>query len=960
VIGPLGAGGMGIVLIGYDPALERKVALKLLRPTADAGARSAALEREARAMARLAHPNVVTVFEVDRIGDRTFVAMELVEGSTLRGWSEARARSWREIVRMFVAAGRGLAAAHAAGLVHRDFKPDNVLIGGDGRPRISDFGLVREAVGEPELAAELDALGVAPTTRGTAAGTPAYMSPEQWAGQRIDARGDQFAFCVALWETLFDRRPFPGETARELRAAVQAGALDDRPGRRRVPRKLHAALRRGLAVDPAARWPDLTTLLDALARLARGGRRGALLAAALAAAAVSAVIAVAVVGGRGAPEPCAAPRARLAGVWDPPRQAAVQLAFEATRAVYAADTWRRVRARLEDRASAWAGMVRDACQARVERRQSDAAVDLRMGCLERRRAELDALLALWAGGTDAAMVEHAIDSVRGLASLAECADVVELAARAPPPSDPIRAARIAAARARLERVRALVLAHRWVEARPAAIAVRAEADATGWPGLRAEAAFAVGDVLSRLADPGAEPPLLDAVRLAGAARDDRLAARALIALVSYVAEDEQQAPRALALAEIADGAIARAGDDDELRARLQLARGDALLTSGKYDAARDAYLRGRAHFRAALGPASLEVRLIDGDLARVAQGAGDYATAGQLGRAALATVIAELGRDHPQTASCLNNLGQVSDLVGDLDAAAGYYQEALALKRRVLGPEAASTALTMNNLGTVEVVRGDLEAAQALFEGALAIRERVLGPRHGYVATTLGNLAGLRRKQGRHAEALALLERALAIKIAAYGAGHPSVAYTAIAIGEVRRAQGDPGQAVAWFERALEIRRAALGPAHPETVDAMVEVAAELAALGRCPQARQVIATARAALDARVGRPGAALAVALGAEARCDLAAGAAARAVAGYARAVALAAGPAALIRRGELRAWLARARWAAGQPAAAREAAQVAVRELSADADGAVARTALRGWLARVPGGAGSPARE
>src|SRR6185295_681534 len=213
-------------------------------------------EAEARAMARLAHPNVVTVFEIGRTGDQMYVAMELVAGTTLRGCLRERPRRWREVVETFLAAGRGLAAAHAAGLIHRDFKPDNVLIGSDGRPRVSDFGLVI-GTGSGEDLVELAERSGDATLRGSAAGTPAYMSPEQWDGRPVDARSDQFAFCVALWEALYDRRPFRGTQSQELRDAIRTGVITDPPSGRRVPRWLQAVVRRGLAVDPGARWPDM-------------------------------------------------------------------------------------------------------------------------------------------------------------------------------------------------------------------------------------------------------------------------------------------------------------------------------------------------------------------------------------------------------------------------------------------------------------------------------------------------------------------------------------------------------------------------------------------------------------------------------------------------------------------------------------------------------------------------------
>jgi eukaryotic-like serine/threonine-protein kinase len=295
-IGVLGSGGMGVVLSAYDPTLDRNVAIKLLRPDLW-GSEAAGVERlwrEAQAMAKLSHPNVVAVYESGHAGGREFLAMELVEGMTLRAW-QAYERRWEEIVEMYVGAGRGLAAAHAAGLVHRDFKPENVLIGHDGRPRVGDFGLVAEGVRVDKTDVE-----GAPTETGLAVGmswvgTPAYMAPEQWEGVSLDGRADQFSFCVALWEALYGSAPFGlSGDATELRRAVLAGEIRA-PARSRGPAWLEGALRRGLERDPARRWPSMAPLLGELSRGAVRRRRvsvafAAALAATLSGAALAAVL----------------------------------------------------------------------------------------------------------------------------------------------------------------------------------------------------------------------------------------------------------------------------------------------------------------------------------------------------------------------------------------------------------------------------------------------------------------------------------------------------------------------------------------------------------------------------------------------------------------------------------------------------------------------------------------------
>ncbi|MBK9262119.1 MAG: protein kinase [Polyangiaceae bacterium] len=269
----IGAGAMGVVYEAFDAQLDRRVAIKLVRNENKVEAHTNRLLREARAMAKLAHPNVVTVYDVGQWEGGLFVAMELVRGGTLQGWLAAQTRGVRETLDMFLAAGRGLVAAHGAGLIHRDFKPANVLVGEDDRPRVADFGLVRLA-GEVLLGAEPSSAFVDgfSTATGAVLGTPAYMAPEQLQGARVGAGADQFSFCVALYEALCGVLPFGGGTCEDRLRAIQAGELTPpAPGRRPVRRVLDV-LRRGLSAEPHARFPSMQTLLDALIVAERRGK----------------------------------------------------------------------------------------------------------------------------------------------------------------------------------------------------------------------------------------------------------------------------------------------------------------------------------------------------------------------------------------------------------------------------------------------------------------------------------------------------------------------------------------------------------------------------------------------------------------------------------------------------------------------------------------------------------------
>jgi serine/threonine protein kinase len=287
----LGAGGMGVVWAAYDPDLERPVAIKVLRSIDDGATQRTRLLREARAMARLKHANILTVYEVGTDRNRDYIAMELIDGADLDAWLKTRPpRS--DIVAALLAAGRGLAAAHDVGLVHRDLKPHNILRGRDGSVYVTDFGLARgqiedgpEIVQQIALAATEVASGSHPrayprgidsvldsplTQTGVLIGTPAYMAPEQFAGRAPDPRTDQFAYCITVWEALTGARPFAGSTLDELRAAASGGVPPAAP---ELSPRLRAVLVRGLAADPAQRWPDMHVLLRELAAALTPPRR---------------------------------------------------------------------------------------------------------------------------------------------------------------------------------------------------------------------------------------------------------------------------------------------------------------------------------------------------------------------------------------------------------------------------------------------------------------------------------------------------------------------------------------------------------------------------------------------------------------------------------------------------------------------------------------------------------------
>ncbi|MGN6108396.1 MAG: serine/threonine-protein kinase, partial [Kofleriaceae bacterium] len=360
---PLGRGATGAVFAAFDPELDRLVALKLMHP---ALAQRERVQREARALARLADPHVVAVYDAGALDGELFLAMELVDGTDLRSWM--RGRPLRELVDAFVQAGRGLAAAHAAGLVHRDFKPDNVLIGRDGRVRIGDFGLAGGLDGATDLV-----------------GTPAYIAPEQLESGGSDAASDQFAFCVALYEALHGERPFVVNLATEVARGPARWATG-------LPRRLTTTLARGLELDPRRRFPGMEALVDALAPPRRSRRAIAIGAAAVVVASAATSAAIVASTGHTSTALCADSPAVFAATWNPIRAALVRTRFAATGAPFAEQAWSTVERAFAQFGARWAATRTEACEAtRVHGVQSDLLLTLRTRCLDRALAEADEL-----------------------------------------------------------------------------------------------------------------------------------------------------------------------------------------------------------------------------------------------------------------------------------------------------------------------------------------------------------------------------------------------------------------------------------------------------------------------------------------------------------------------------------------------------------------------------------------
>jgi eukaryotic-like serine/threonine-protein kinase len=595
ILAEAGAGGMGVVYAAYDPQLDRKVAIKLLHSESADSARDQAMQqrllREAQAMARVTHPNVIGVHDVGIAGDQVFMAMDFVEGETLDDWMEANKPSWREVLRRFAEAGRGLGAAHAVGLVHRDFKPANVLVGRDGSVRVTDFGLARAEDGKEDAASrpqEMQALRVPTaldltlTATGTFLGTPAFMSPEQLAGEAADARSDQFSFCVALYEALYGDRPFPGKTVEELSEAIAGGKVRDPPRSTQVPSWVRRALLRGLAAAPAERWPAMNALLDALTRDPAVAFRRRLVVVAAIEALAAVTLSWRAVAARGG-QVCVSAGGEVDKVWNDLRRDQVRAAFAATGSPLAQSTWDTVEERLDGYAAGWRAMRREACEAtRVRGAQSGELLDLRMECLDHRLAELSALTDILAKA-DAKVVDGAVSAAFGLSALSPCANGAALRAIAKPEADAWSRTRSEEVRANLAQAKELQEAGKYPEGLAEAELVVDGARSLRYAPLLAEALTRLGelqDKMGRRAD--AEKSLQEAVTAAEAGSDDATAAQAWSLLALVVGLEQGKSEEGRVYASYAEAALRRQGGNAAIEGQIHHTLGLILSDEGRY------------------------------------------------------------------------------------------------------------------------------------------------------------------------------------------------------------------------------------------------------------------------------------------------------------------------------------------------------------------------------------------
>ena len=854
VLDVLGEGGMGLVLAAYDARLDRRVALKLVHSRESGrggeGVAQIRMVREAQSMARLNHPHVVAVYDAGTLEDGSvFIAMEYVQGQTLRHWcQQTPPRPWREVLKAYLAAGRGLAAAHAAGLVHRDFKPDNVLVGEDGRVRVTDFGLARAgstpgAAAQPLTAIPTSALATSLTLPGSVLGTPAYMAPELLQGQTANVRSDVYAFCASLYEALYGQVPFPLDSLASILRLLQEGKPPDPPADSQVPAWVSRAVVQGLHPDPLQRPDALEQVLrqledDPEVRRWTWQHRGGLVAAV---ALLVGLAAWAWVRQQG--PGCESLEHRLEGVWDAPVKARVTQAMEGTGLPYAEDTAQRVARLLDGYSQAWVKQRIEVCQAagapQVAAQQPQSLALLREACLERRLSQLHALTGLLGSGPDPELLTRAVQVVQALPPLGYCADAQALLAAVPPPEDPQVRARVEALQAQVEPLAVLLSAGKYKEGLALSEQLLPQVEPLGYAPLHARTLLLRAQLQEGAGDyKGSEATAWQAITAAARGGDTLLAARAWNLQLLLVGA-RQARPKEAELLEPMVETVVELANDEGTRADSLQARGRLLESVGKYAEAKERYERALAIREKLFGNSHLMVALALTDLGNVLRHLGQYADAKQQLERALAIQQDTVGPTHVTVAYALTGLGIVFKEMGQYEEAKARYERALRILEPALGPDHLKTANLIGQLGNVLMDLGRFEEAKAQHERSLAILEKALGPEHPDVSKMLASLGIALAGLGRYEDARLRFERALSIQEKTFGSEHPDVAFMLVNLGGVLADLGRHEEARQRQERALAVLEKALGPKHPVLSIPLTLLGRALTHLGRYEEAQR-------------------------------------------------------------------------------------------------------------------------
>lgn len=799
VVESIASGGMGSVYQCYDPELDRGVAIKLLRSLGRDGAGSARMLREARTLARLSHPNVVPIFDVGEIESTIYLAMELIEGEPLSDWVERERPDVPAIVDAYMQAGRGLAAAHALGIVHHDFKPGNAVRGADGRVRVVDFGLARSgdkpesrpleiATPDHKETSRSVSAGTHLTELGMVLGTPAYMAPEQRRGERTDGRTDQFSFCMSIWQALYGERPFPDDSPEDRNRAIRSGPTP-KPGRD-VPKYLERAITKGLAYGPENRFEDMHALVAAMDPAPRRRlRRGVVAASVLGVVGVVAGLAI-------SPEARPDCDADLGATWDTERRFNLEATFDSWDAPYAASAKTAAIETIDAYADSWRKEWNDACVATEHTgTQSVAVMDLRTSCLESRRAQLDEALTL-VGEGDPATLERALRILSTPASPAGCSDVARLRTMVPPPSSAEQREAVNDVERDLYRAKLRAFAVSPQDSAKILQDVLERARATEYAPLKAAALRELSVAHSHAGDAETAIETLHGAILEAERGGDELGRAKAWAQLGWVMGYEHNRPdeglRYLDLAETIGEKLERS---TELLATVAGSRAAIYLHVERDEEGLEAFQR------------------------------------------ALDLTESNLGANHPQTISHRLNLGQAQNAVGQHETAMATIAMAVAAYRDLYGDVHPEVIRGISTIGVVLGRMGRHRESLEKHERALVLAQRLYGDDPRELADHRSNIAFELNALGRAEEALPHFEAVRATWAEQFGPDSPDAAIGENNLGDALRLTGRCDEALANYERANEIRAKALPPDHSHTAYSLTGAGICLVELDRAPEA---------------------------------------------------------------------------------------------------------------------------
>jgi eukaryotic-like serine/threonine-protein kinase len=790
----IGGGAFGKVYQAHDPTIDRAVAIKVLRETDIAGAPERLL-REAKVMATVSHANVAAVFDAGIVGTgvdaRVYIVMELVVGVNVRQWLQTTPSNERmlDVMRQ---AGRGLAAAHAAGVIHGDFKPENILVGDDGRVRVVDFGLAHN-----------NDVRDAPTRKTDLIGTPAYMAPEQFRGQSASALSDQFSFGVALWEALMQQRPFIGTTVENLMIAMSQPIA--RP--RAVSATLAAVMQRCLATDPQQRFANMAELVSALEAPPRRKRRRLVIAVATTSM-VAVSIAVWQAGqSHDAADECKQSVASLATLWNSARRDALA----ASGAAVGNTNMPRALKLIDDYANAWQLARLDSCHAAAVRHEQSTDLTVRRNaCLADRFAAFEAVVTEL--GASAA---NSLKLTQQLPSLAPCNDVANLSDIVPLPSDPVARAEVAALTDELTQARAAIIRSDFKAALTIAHRVDQRGETLNYAPLRAQAQVWISQAQTSLGDASAATlSARAAFDFALAAREQRIALFAASVLAFAGATDPRQKDESLRWVATAKSLLATVHDLD-LEAKVANAEGNVYLTAGDGTKARIAFERTITLFRsidpnhANLGSTLAMLGVVDLEAGNVAIANAELTESQQ-------RIAHAFGEQHAENASALVNLALVKIAVGEYDEATQHIATALAIWKTSFGAGQAYDAYGYSILASAQLARGQLDAAVSSLQKAETVAIEKFGADHMMTGQIIMMQAEVAARQGKGTDAVVLAERACSNLRSSVSAQSSNVATCEATWANALRVVGKLDQAQLHAEQAIAMAETTLGKDHPQ------------------------------------------------------------------------------------------------------------------------------------------------